>query len=113
MTKLKLKHRLRAMFLPSESRAYKEREHLKKQMRAGQLFVEVTAGHCDRCSTQSGFYDGPSGGALRNLFCRNDDCRANYNVTDLGNGTGWAELVGRAEAATYERARQGAFSPLK
>lgn len=101
------------MFLPSESRAYKEREHRKKQVRAGQLFVEVTTGHCDRCGTQSGFYEGPSGGALRNMFCRNDDCRANYNATDLGNGTGWAELVGRAEATTYKRARQGAFSPIK
>ena len=59
---------------------------------AGRLGASIMKGSCPDCSSQEGFYEGPSGGMSTNIFCKNPGCRQGFNFTNMF-GEGHAQRI--------------------
>jgi len=67
---------------------------------AGQLGAALMTGKCPDCG-HDGFYEGPSGGASVNIYCKNPDCRSAFNFTNMF-GEGHGERIGKAPDSIYK-----------
>jgi hypothetical protein len=64
------------------------------------LFDQLKSG-CPSCCKSDGFYAGPRGGMSQNIFCMNALCRAEYLVTVVATGVGFATASGTADLRRY------------